>query len=96
MAEKSFVHILLFECPQCGSPIESTITTLIGNPEEIDAQEFKLRCNCSWTGKSHGFAAKRRVMVGWNAKEDLDHGTFLGSVRGIKGGTSSHALRTEN
>jgi len=97
MAQRMFVHVLLFECPQCGGPIESSVTSPNGNPEEIDAREFELRCQCNWTGKSHGFGAKRRVMIPWDGDEEFTETcTNLTTLAGAAGGSLSHAIRPKN
>ncbi len=99
MPKNQFVHILLFECPQCGAPIDSVLTSDDGNPEEIDAREIQLRCKCNWAGKSYGFAAKRRLMVDWeppNAKsaQSVDlNGAILGTT--LKP-LFSHVVRPQN
>jgi hypothetical protein len=100
MAERMFVHVLLFECPQCGSPIELMVSSPCSNPEELDGREFNLRCNCNWTGKSQGFTAKRRVMVAWDTPEEsLDPDTYLmgSAVGSVIGGCRRmrHDLKTE-
>jgi hypothetical protein len=99
MAKKIFVHILLFECPQCGAPIDSVLSTEDGNPEEIDDREIQLRCRCNWAGKSHGFAAKRRLIVDWEPK-DAPSAQSVDCNHAVLGMLSKerffHAVRPEN
>jgi hypothetical protein len=100
MTQKAFVHVLLFECSQCGSPIDSAITSSCSNPEEIDGKEIHLRCcNCGWTGDSHGFAAKRRLIVAWDPRETQVR-RYIGlpdsAARAIAKGHRSNAVGPEN
>jgi hypothetical protein len=62
---KPFVHILLFQCPTCTSPLCSAVATIERNPEETDARSFTLRCDCGWMGTQMGLLAKRRWVEGW-------------------------------
>lgn len=99
MSKKIFVHILLFECHQCGAPIDSVLATDCSNPEEVDSQEILLLCKCNWECKSHGFAAKRRLIVAWepqNAQVTQSvhrDSTILGIIPKER---PSHAVRPEN
>ena len=99
MSKKIFAHVLLFECPQCGAPIDSVLTTDCSNPEEVDSREVHLRCKCNWGCKSHGFAAKRRLIVAWEPQsaqvsQSVDRdSTILGIIPQER---PSHAVRPEN
>jgi hypothetical protein len=64
-AGERFVHVLLFECPQCGCPVPCAITSDKSNPEEVDARGVSLKCNCRWSGTALGVSAKRRLVVDW-------------------------------
>ena len=97
MAQRVFVHVFLFECPSCGSAIESSVTSPKSNPEEIDAREFQLRCRCNWTGKSHGFGAKRRVVIPWDENSEFpDLPVDVTTLKGAAEGSLSHAMRPES
>jgi hypothetical protein len=65
-----FVHVLLFECSQCGCPVPCAITNDKKNPEEVDAREVSLRCNCQWSGTALGVNAKRHLVVDWHFSTD--------------------------
>ncbi len=60
-----FVHILLFQCPTCSSPVSSAIATIERNPEETDARSCVLRCDCGWSGAQMGLLAKRHWVEVW-------------------------------
>jgi hypothetical protein len=60
-----FVHILLFQCPDCRKPISSAIATSERNPEETDARSFVLSCDCGWLGTQMGLLAKRHWVEAW-------------------------------
>lgn len=60
-----FVHILLFQCPSCTSPVPSAVTAGERNPEEADSRLFALRCDCGWFGTQIGVSAKRHWVELW-------------------------------
>ncbi len=61
-----FVHVFLFECGGCGSPLPSATTADARNPEETDAQSFSLACNvCGWSADAIGTSAKRHWVDTW-------------------------------
>jgi hypothetical protein len=72
MDEKHFVHMLLFQCPQCGEPIAAAKSTLHRSLENVDASEMELTCNCLWTGKILGMEAKRHIILNWDGEVTKD------------------------
>lgn len=63
------VHVLLFECPQCGCPVPSAITSEKRNLEELDARHVGLECrNCHWSGRSLGLNARHHLVVDWGTQ----------------------------
>jgi len=62
MADEMFLHMLLYECPQCGSPMWATISSRESNLEEIDARELEVKCKCRRTGRVLGVSAKRHLV----------------------------------
>jgi hypothetical protein len=60
-----FVHILLFQCPNCKLPMSSAIAKTERNPEETDAHSFALHCDCGWKGTQMGLLAKRHWVEEW-------------------------------
>ncbi len=64
-AAEPFVHVLLFECSQCGSPVPSAITSDNRNVEEIDARSIPVKCQCGWSGNLLGADAKRHWVEAW-------------------------------
>jgi hypothetical protein len=65
IAREPFVHILLFQCPDCTNPMSSAVATSERNPEETDARSFVLRCDCGWMGTLAGLFAKRHWVEEW-------------------------------
>jgi hypothetical protein len=63
MTDGKFVHVLLYKCPQCGSPMWATVPSSAANLEGIDAGEVSLKCKCRWTGTVLGLEAKRHVVM---------------------------------
>jgi hypothetical protein len=66
MRERNFLHVLLFQCPQCDEPIATVKSTMHRSLEKIDASEMELTCNCLWTGKILGMEAKRHIVLNWD------------------------------
>lgn len=62
----AFVHVFLFECPVCTSPMAASLGSSERNPEEADARAFALRCDCGWNGSQMGMLAKRHWVEGWS------------------------------
>lgn len=64
--DHEFVHVLLFECEQCGCPVTSALTADARNPDEVDGRTFTLRChNCDWSGTALAVTAKRHWVDDW-------------------------------
>ena len=76
-----FVHVLLFECPQCGCLVSCAITNDKKNSEEVDSREVSLRCKCQWSGTMLGVNAKRHLVLDWDFFTD-NRGS-IGSSRNI-------------
>lgn len=54
-----FVHVLLFECPECLKPLPSAIATSERNLENTDGRSFTISCDCGWAGSEMGLKARR-------------------------------------
>jgi hypothetical protein len=67
MAEipETFVHVLLFECSECGCPVAATVTSGNRNVEEVDAGSVELKCSCGWSGKALGIQARKHWVQDW-------------------------------
>lgn len=63
--QESFVHILLFRCPQCSNPVAAAISTEERNLEQTDGRAFAVRCSCGWNGHREGTDAKRHWVEPW-------------------------------
>jgi hypothetical protein len=62
---ESFVHVLLFECSQCGGPLPSAVVNGHRNVEEVDGGSVELKCSCGWSGRALGVEARRHWVHGW-------------------------------
>ena len=69
----SFVHVLLFDCLQCGGPILTAVLSDTKNLEYVDALLLELRCPCNWLGNQIGVNAKTHWIEPWDAPDDLSH-----------------------
>jgi hypothetical protein len=64
-AAQPFVHVLLFRCPDCTSPVAAAVATGERNPEDADTCTFSLRCVCGWSTTAIGLSAKRHWVEEW-------------------------------
>ncbi len=74
----AFVHVLLFECRHCESPIPAAATSDNRSLEVIDGGSFPLRCSCGWSANLNGTDAKRHWVELWRA-DDGSHRRQEGS-----------------
>jgi hypothetical protein len=61
----SYAHVLLFACPQCGSPLASACASTKKNLEVADAHWFNPHCPCGWTGPVIGVQAAKHWIEDW-------------------------------
>jgi hypothetical protein len=61
----SYAHVLLFACPQCGTPLASACASAKKNLEVADAHWFKPHCPCGWTGPMIGVLAVKHWIEDW-------------------------------
>jgi hypothetical protein len=61
----AFVHVLLFQCPACRSPLSAHRLSQQQNLEEADEALFKLGCDCGWSGAMVGLKARRHWVEPW-------------------------------
>jgi|ERR1700674_1383960 hypothetical protein len=78
----SFSHVLLFACPQCGSPLASASVSTEKNLEVTEARWANPRCDCGWTGSVVGVQALKHWVEPWKipvdvAPEEDDHSGWL-------------------
>ena len=60
----SAVHVLLFECQDCGCPFPEMIKCNGRNLEELDACGLWMECHvCQWAGNLLGINATRHFAV---------------------------------
>jgi hypothetical protein len=64
-SNKPFVHILLFECPQCASPVSSALASDHRNMEQIDSTSIPISCTCGWRATLPATNAKRHWVETW-------------------------------
>jgi hypothetical protein len=64
-AAEPFVHVLLFECAKCSSPIPSAIRSDERSVEQIDARSMSVTCHCGWSAQLLGTEAKRHWVDHW-------------------------------
>lgn len=61
----TFLHLLIFQCPQCGNPMSAWTLSAMRNLEEVDGSTFALQCGCGWTENWLGAKAKRHWVEPW-------------------------------
>lgn len=62
---KDFVHILLFQCTNCGLPVANAVKTESKSLEEVDLNSHDIECDCGWSGQATGLEAKRHWVEPW-------------------------------
>ncbi|HTW23916.1 MAG TPA: hypothetical protein VMD78_09965, partial [Candidatus Baltobacteraceae bacterium] len=62
---KDFVHVLLFQCMNCGLPVANAVKTDSRNLEDVDLDSHNILCACGWTGQASGLEAKRHWVEPW-------------------------------
>src|ERR1700689_3654514 len=65
---ETFVHVLLFDCPQCTRPIPLAITSKKRNVEDINQHLLTVRCPCDWSEQLTGSSAKRHWVDSWGPR----------------------------
>jgi hypothetical protein len=60
-----YAHVLLFGCPQCGSPLASACASTKRNLEQAEAHWFSPHCHCGWTGDVMGVTAIKHWVEPW-------------------------------
>jgi hypothetical protein len=66
---KPYVHVLLFECQNCGCPVPSALTSEHRNVEDADTRAVKLNCYCGWSGRLSGTDARWHWVEQWHSAE---------------------------
>ena len=69
MQPEHYVHVLLFACPRCGSPIVSTRLSAERNLETAVTVAHALVCDCGWKGESLGASASKHWVEQWGKGE---------------------------
>lgn len=64
---ESYVHVLLFRCQECGSPIVATVMSDRQNPEEVDAAKLELRCDSGHDQHVPAATATRHWAARWSS-----------------------------
>ena len=62
-----FVHLLVYECQECGRPVPCAILSDQANPEDVDSQTVTFRCSCKSRSEVLGLNAKRHLVVDWQS-----------------------------
>ena len=65
LAER-YAHVMLFSCPQCGSPLATACASTKRNLEQAEAHWFNPHCHCGWTGDVMGVLAQKHWVEEWN------------------------------
>jgi hypothetical protein len=69
MQLEQYVHVLLFACPKCASPIASTCLKEEKNLEAADTAPHTLVCHCGWRGESLGASASKHWVERWGKRK---------------------------
>jgi hypothetical protein len=63
---RDFVHVLLFQCMNCGLPVANALKTDSRDLENVDLKFHDIVCGCGWTGQASGLEAKRHWVEPWH------------------------------
>jgi hypothetical protein len=69
MQPEYYVHVLLFACPKCASPIASTCLKEEKKLETAATVLHVLVCHCGWRGESLGASASKHWVERWGKRE---------------------------
>jgi hypothetical protein len=62
---RTYAHVVLFHCPQCGGPLASAFSTASEEVESLDAGKFGAKCRCGWSGDGLSLQAATRSVQPW-------------------------------
>jgi hypothetical protein len=62
---RSFAHILLFRCGDCGGPVTVSCSSKELEREHVATRLFKQVCRCGWWASSSGLTAIRHWVECW-------------------------------
>jgi len=63
--EDEFLHLLVYECERCGSPLSMGVRRDERNLEVLDATPFDVRCPCGWSRECLGLEARYHWVLLW-------------------------------
>jgi hypothetical protein len=66
----AFLHILVFQCPQCGKPIVESLLSPMRSLESIDSARVDLKCSCGWSDRRLGAQARRHFVLPWSPSDE--------------------------
>jgi hypothetical protein len=75
---EQYAHVMLFGCPQCGSPLASACASKNRNLEQAEAHWFTPRCHCGWSGDVMGVLAFRHWVEEWAVPLKAEEGSCDG------------------
>ena len=64
-----YVHVLLFQCPQCGEPVVFARVTASRNLEEVDGETASYSCKCGHLGAILGIHARQHWVEEWHRND---------------------------
>ena len=67
---RNSVHVLLFQCPKCDSPIVASTLSEYLSLEMVEGMGFNLECKCSWLGQQLGASANKHLVEAWAASRE--------------------------
>lgn len=70
MLRKSYAHVILFQCPQCQSPLASAFSSMSETMETTETMErgqFSAVCRCGWMGNGLGSLVVNKSVQAWES-----------------------------
>ena len=68
----TYLHLLVFQCPQCGDPISVPMLSEVRSLEQADGTTCKLACSCGYSREVLGIQARRHYVEPWPRLHEHD------------------------
>lgn len=64
-----FLHVLVFQCQQCGKPVCAATLSEMQSLEDIQASAFDVKCECGWSANWLGLKARKHWVDPWSDRD---------------------------
>ena len=67
-----YLHLLVFQCPQCGDPISIPKLSEVRSLEQADGSTYMLTCSCGYAREALGIQARHHCVELWRPFSEHD------------------------